>query len=725
MNEAACEEAGATIIPVSDCESDDIFLIIQWMLRILCFGAGYLLLNAWRKEIKGKMGWQDELIKNSKANECWLIQEFFKASCFSLSQILKWMQSSNGPRHVIYKNTEHRAPLAPMDYGMRSDLESLLNHLSSFAQGHTSSPKEPSLSHLKEEIHANLLAQRALRGAIQLKSESVVQQVYGILSRKEIAIGQGTFELMVQATVYSGNAEAAKYFLTRMEVLGHKVSQSLVLLVENVKQAKNEMSWETAETAEKGSVEVGTTRRTTQAAETNELDVESPYEKAKHLIPDPAEVPGTVLGFGAEVLHRSLADSVPSAATPVVPRPWLEPRFKNFYFQGLGIRTLFSNVESGNHHFSGHITVVDFLHPTEDFDGQDWFRAKLLDRQPIGWDIEWRPDYEQGSDNPIALMQFASEDSCVLLRSHRVPGWLPSIVRQILCSTDVPKISYAYDEADCQKMLNSFGFQPQHIVDIRQLSHKRGLVFKGLRGLAEHFQLRMKKDARITCTDWASLDDLTKEQVYYAAEDAYFPFLIYKGLEGDTKSQITDRQYAVNQATQQIADGMRRFNIASQQPRVESLIRSMSHHNQVSMMPVYPDVSMSFLYPYHMQSDMQCISFMGNCTSEAHSTWQNSWYTSDKQDAQKTAALNKSEPTKASTCSNYYIRTVATTAGEERLLERLPRPLPINHGQKSDPWKANSLTQPQPWKTGEAKVGKQADTLQHLTLVSRRKSTYY
>merc|ERR1719207_72342 len=127
-------------------------------------------------------------------------------------------------------------------------------------------------------------------------------------------------------------------------------------------------------------------------------------------------------------------------------------------------------------------------------------------------------------------MQFASEDSCILLRLHRIQGWLPRIVRQILCSSEVPKIAYAYDEVDRLKMLNSFGFQPQHIVDIMQLSHKRGLVFRGLRGLAEHFQLRMKKDARITCTDWACPDDLTREQVQYAAEDAYFAYLIYKRL---------------------------------------------------------------------------------------------------------------------------------------------------------------------------------------------------
>eukprot|EP00746_Dinoflagellata_sp_MGD_P005196 gnl/MRDRNA2_/MRDRNA2_110057_c0_seq1.p1 gnl/MRDRNA2_/MRDRNA2_110057_c0~~gnl/MRDRNA2_/MRDRNA2_110057_c0_seq1.p1 ORF type:complete len:1121 (+),score=214.99 gnl/MRDRNA2_/MRDRNA2_110057_c0_seq1:84-3365(+) len=599
------------------------------------------MINAWRKEVKAELGWDERVGKSSKSGDSGLLQDVAKLLGFCLSRIMqasKSFRQSNSEtastsrvveisqiRRPSIQKEDHAARKGyPTDEDMRADLDNFLNQLSSFTKDDSKSQK----THIKEEIHANLLAQRTLRGALHLKCNATARRVYDIMSFNQIAIGQGTFELMVQVAVYSGDVQVARNFIEKMKDVGHKVTQSLMILVEDhTQQNENESDVD------------GSQEGSSKADATN--------EQHECLIPDPAEVPRTALAFGMEVPQpvpafgtevpetviavgmeapctNLAADCIPPETTPEMPCPSLGARFKSFQYRGAEI------AEPGKHHFYGQITVVDFLHPTEDFDGQNWFSTTLLDRQPIGWDIEWRPDHEEGSDNPVALMQFASENSCILLRMHRLQGWLPLVVRQLLCSEAVLKISYAYDSVDRQKMINSFGFQPAGVLDIMQVSYDRGLVFRGLRGLAEHFHLCMKKDARITCTDWACPGELSKEQVQYAAEDAYFALLIYKELRGPGNTQMTDKPYSINLATQQIADNMKPYtNMTSQPSKSEPVIRNMSHfvHSMNPVMPMQPMFPYATsMFPYHpqMYPYMPCVPFVGNATSEAYGQWQNS-----------------------------------------------------------------------------------------------------
>jgi hypothetical protein len=38
----------------------------------------------------------------------------------------------------------------------------------------------------------------------------------------------------------------------------------------------------------------------------------------------------------------------------------------------------------------------------------------------IGIDLEWRPDFVRGQDNPVAIMQLASSSVCLLLQLHQL-----------------------------------------------------------------------------------------------------------------------------------------------------------------------------------------------------------------------------------------------------------------------------------------------------------------
>lgn len=186
--------------------------------------------------------------------------------------------------------------------------------------------------------------------------------------------------------------------------------------------------------------------------------------------------------------------------------------------------------------YEGQAIVVDLAEIDgrgESFEGAKWLESKFRNRQPIGWDLEWPPDRTKDSNNPIALMQFADHETVLLIRTHRTERWLPNVVKQVLSSETCVKICVGWDGADKKKMKSSFELEPAGLLDLATLASQKGLRERGLKALAEHFGLKMKKETRVARSDWATLQ-LSKEQVAYAAEDAYFTYLLKDKLEALT-----------------------------------------------------------------------------------------------------------------------------------------------------------------------------------------------
>lgn len=183
--------------------------------------------------------------------------------------------------------------------------------------------------------------------------------------------------------------------------------------------------------------------------------------------------------------------------------------------------------------YEGQAIVVDLAEIDgrgESFEGAKWLESKFRNRQPIGWDLEWPPDRTKDSNNPIALMQFADHETVLLIRTHRTERWLPNVVKQVLSSETCVKICVGWDGADKKKMKSSFELEPAGLLDLANLASQKGLRERGLKALAEHFGLKMKKETRVARSDWATFQ-LSKEQIAYAAEDAYFTYLLKDKLE--------------------------------------------------------------------------------------------------------------------------------------------------------------------------------------------------
>ena len=54
-----------------------------------------------------------------------------------------------------------------------------------------------------------------------------------------------------------------------------------------------------------------------------------------------------------------------------------------------------------------------------------------MDDSYIGIDLEWRPDFARGQDNPVAIIQLASRSVCLLLQTRQLgfPGDLQHFLR--------------------------------------------------------------------------------------------------------------------------------------------------------------------------------------------------------------------------------------------------------------------------------------------------------
>ena len=204
--------------------------------------------------------------------------------------------------------------------------------------------------------------------------------------------------------------------------------------------------------------------------------------------------------------------------------------------------------------FEGRIIQVDLSKingETEAFDGRQWLHQCMKDQQPVGWNVLWQPDRNEDSDNPIALMQFASVDTALLLRTHITKTWLPDVVMKALKEPSFKKICVGYEGGEllCKKMFNSFNFSPVGVIDLEEVSKRKNVEGKGLKALAAVCDMTIRKEPRIARSNWASCEELTQEQVQYAAEEAYFAHHLHARLEA-RPDHVEDKEEDVNNFSQ-------------------------------------------------------------------------------------------------------------------------------------------------------------------------------
>ncbi|CAE8690483.1 unnamed protein product [Polarella glacialis] len=195
------------------------------------------------------------------------------------------------------------------------------------------------------------------------------------------------------------------------------------------------------------------------------------------------------------------------------------------------------------HHFEGNIIEVDLAAITvkgkeEQFEGRFWLQEKLKNHGILGFDMEW-PSDRKGSNNRVALMQFADENTALLIRTHKSLNWLPALVKEVLISPSIRKVCVGHDGNDRQKLDSTFGLELAGVVDLIELADRKGFQGSGLKTLASECNWNMKKDKRISVSDWAA-DSLSEDQKIYAAEDAYFTYMMWLVMSDQTDTVVFD-----------------------------------------------------------------------------------------------------------------------------------------------------------------------------------------
>jgi ribonuclease D len=152
--------------------------------------------------------------------------------------------------------------------------------------------------------------------------------------------------------------------------------------------------------------------------------------------------------------------------------------------------------------------------------------ARLKGQHLLGFDTETRPAYRKGESYPPSLLQLASSREVFIFQLK----WLglPVPLRKILNDPQVIKTGVGLDY-DIRELKKLAPFKGAGLVDLAKRAKKIGIKNHGLRGLAAVLLgFRISKGAQTS--NWAK-DELTSQQIRYAATDAWVGRELYQALE--------------------------------------------------------------------------------------------------------------------------------------------------------------------------------------------------
>lgn len=169
-------------------------------------------------------------------------------------------------------------------------------------------------------------------------------------------------------------------------------------------------------------------------------------------------------------------------------------------------------------HFEGEIILVDNSRKVRQ-------AAQYLSQcNIIGFDTETKPAFRKGEKNKVALLQLASHD-CAFLFQLQKTG-LPFEIRKIFSNPQIikPGVAIRDDLKALQKIDN---FVPAGFVELQEFAHKAGIQNISLKKLTAIIcGFRISKSQQLS--NW-ELEELSAQQMQYAATDAWASLIIYEG----------------------------------------------------------------------------------------------------------------------------------------------------------------------------------------------------
>lgn len=152
---------------------------------------------------------------------------------------------------------------------------------------------------------------------------------------------------------------------------------------------------------------------------------------------------------------------------------------------------------------------------------------RLNNERVLGFDTETRPTFRKGKTNQVALLQLATSTDAYLFRLNRIG--LPESLTRLLATKNIMKIGVALKD-DLRTLQKLRDFKPEGFVDLQQYVKDFGIEDNGLKKLvANILNFRISKGQQTS--NW-EVEDLTPQQMEYAATDAWVCCEIFKKLNG-------------------------------------------------------------------------------------------------------------------------------------------------------------------------------------------------
>ncbi len=147
---------------------------------------------------------------------------------------------------------------------------------------------------------------------------------------------------------------------------------------------------------------------------------------------------------------------------------------------------------------------------------------RLAKQKILGFDIECKPNFKRGPNNPPALLQVATADQAFLFRLYPVMKLGP--LKKILENPNIIKTGVAVKD-DVYNLKKIEEFEPAGFEDLAPLAQSLKIEQTGLRNLtAIFFSHRLSKSAQLS--NWQKRP-LTSSQLVYAATDAWISRELY------------------------------------------------------------------------------------------------------------------------------------------------------------------------------------------------------
>lgn len=155
---------------------------------------------------------------------------------------------------------------------------------------------------------------------------------------------------------------------------------------------------------------------------------------------------------------------------------------------------------------------------------------ELRRERVLGFDIETRPTFQKGESNPPALLQLAGSSAVYVFQLLQLRDL--KRFNELFSDAGIIKAGVSLDY-DIRKLKECQDFQPAGFVELSELSDRAGIRNNGLRGLAA-ILLGFRISKRAQRSNW-SRRDLTREQILYAATDAFICREIYLRIVNDQR----------------------------------------------------------------------------------------------------------------------------------------------------------------------------------------------